>query len=33
MLPESLWTRPVAVEIIVEFKDWGRIRRLIEVAG
>jgi len=33
ILPDSLWTRPVAVEIIVEFKDWGRIRRLIEVAG
>ena len=32
-LPESLWTRPVAVELIIEFKDWGRIRRLIEVAG
>ena len=31
--PESLWTRPVAVEVIIEFKDWGRIRRLIEVAG
>jgi general secretion pathway protein J len=31
--PESLWTRPVAVEIIIEFKDWGHIRRLIEVAG
>jgi type II secretion system protein J len=31
--PEGLTTRPVAVEIIVEFKDWGRIRRLIEVAG
>lgn len=31
--PESLWSRPVAVELIVEFKDWGRIRRLIEVAG
>jgi general secretion pathway protein J len=25
--------RPVAVELIIEFKDWGRIRRLIEVAG
>jgi general secretion pathway protein J len=25
--------RPVAVEIIIEFKDWGRIRRVIEVAG
>lgn len=32
-LAESLTTRPVAVELIVEFKDWGRIRRLIEVAG
>ena len=31
--PESLSTRPVAVELIIEFKDWGRIRRLIEVAG
>jgi general secretion pathway protein J len=31
--PASLWTRPVAVELIIEFKDWGRVRRLIEVAG
>jgi general secretion pathway protein J len=31
--PDSLWIRPVAVELIVEFKDWGQIRRLIEVAG
>ena len=31
--PDSLWTRPVAVELIIEFKDWGQIRRLIEVAG
>jgi general secretion pathway protein J len=31
--PESWWTRPVAVEVTVEFKDWGRVRRLIEVAG
>ena len=30
---ESLWTRPVAVEVTVEFKDWGRVRRVIEVAG
>ena len=30
---ESLWTRPVAVELIIEFKDWGRIRRLVEIAG
>jgi general secretion pathway protein J len=26
-------TRPVAVEIIVQFKDWGAIRRVIEVSG
>ncbi len=32
-LPEGLTTRPAAVEIIIEFKDWGRIRRLVEVAG
>jgi general secretion pathway protein J len=32
-LPDSLWTRPVAVEITIEFKDWGTVRRLIEVAG
>jgi general secretion pathway protein J len=32
-VPDRLWTRPVAVEVIIEFKDWGRIRRLIEVAG
>ena len=25
--------RPVAVEITIEFKDWGTVRRLIEVAG
>jgi general secretion pathway protein J len=31
--PDSLSTRPVAVELIIEFKDWGRIRRLIEIAG
>jgi general secretion pathway protein J len=31
--PAGLWTRPVAVELIIEFKDWGTIRRLIEVAG
>jgi general secretion pathway protein J len=30
---ETQSSRPVAVEIIIEFKDWGRIRRLIEVAG
>ena len=34
-MPQSdgTWARPVAVEIIVEFKDWGRIRRLVEIAG
>ncbi|HMH30160.1 MAG TPA: type II secretion system minor pseudopilin GspJ [Steroidobacteraceae bacterium] len=26
-------SRPVAVEIIVQFKDWGAIRRLVEVSG
>jgi general secretion pathway protein J len=31
--PESWWARPAAVEVIIEFKDWGRIRRLIEVPG
>ncbi len=32
-LPDSEWTRPVAVEILINFKDWGKIRRLVEVAG
>ncbi len=31
--PDALSSRPLAVELIIEFKDWGRIRRLIEVAG
>jgi general secretion pathway protein J len=31
--PDSLWTRPVAVELIIEFKDWGRVRRVVEIAG
>jgi len=30
---DNLWTRPLAVEITIEFKDWGTVRRLIEVAG
>jgi type II secretion system protein J len=30
---ESLWVRPVAVEITIEFKDWGRVQRVVEVAG
>ena len=30
---DGIAQRPVAVEIIIEFKDWGRIRRVIEVAG
>ncbi len=30
---EGLWIRPVAVEITIEFKDWGRVQRVIEVAG
>jgi len=31
--PDSWRARPIAVEVTIEFKDWGRIRRLIEVAG
>jgi general secretion pathway protein J len=30
---DGLSMRPVAVELIIEFKDWGRVRRLVEVAG
>jgi general secretion pathway protein J len=30
---DGAWQRPIAVELIIEFKDWGRVRRLIEVAG
>ena len=30
---EGLWARPLAVEILIEFKDWGKVRRLVEVAG
>ncbi len=26
-------SRPVAVEIIIQFKDWGAIRRLVEIPG
>src|ERR1700729_880948 len=26
-------SRPIAVEIIIQFKDWGAIRRLVEVSG
>jgi general secretion pathway protein J len=29
----DLQSRPVAVEIIIQFKDWGAIRRVIEVSG
>jgi general secretion pathway protein J len=32
-LSEGLTIRPVAVEITVEFTDWGKIRRVVEVAG
>ncbi|HLW23601.1 MAG TPA: type II secretion system minor pseudopilin GspJ [Steroidobacteraceae bacterium] len=32
-LLEASWTRPLAVEVTIEFKDWGRVRRLVEVAG
>ena len=31
--PDSLWARPRAVEVTIEFTDWGSVRRLIEVAG
>jgi general secretion pathway protein J len=31
--PTDYQLRPAAVEIVIEFKDWGRIRRVIEVAG
>ena len=31
--PQSLTSRPVAVEILIDFKDWGRVRRLVEVTG
>lgn len=31
--PDNLWVRPTAVEITIEFKDWGTVRRLVEVAG
>ena len=31
--PDPFQSRPVAVEVIVQFKDWGPVRRLIEVAG
>jgi prepilin-type N-terminal cleavage/methylation domain-containing protein len=31
--PDQYQSRPVAVELIIQFKDWGAIRRLIEVAG
>ncbi|HEY2686202.1 MAG TPA: type II secretion system minor pseudopilin GspJ [Steroidobacteraceae bacterium] len=27
------FSRPAAIEVVIEFKDWGRVRRLIEVAG
>jgi general secretion pathway protein J len=30
---DGLYVRPVAVELTVDFKDWGKVRRLIEVAG
>ncbi len=30
---DNTWPRPVAIEITIELKDWGRIRRLVEVAA
>ena len=32
-ISDNLSIRPVAVELIIEFKDWGKVRRLVEVAG
>ncbi|MFO1465213.1 MAG: type II secretion system minor pseudopilin GspJ [Steroidobacteraceae bacterium] len=32
-MPQALVQRPVAVEVVVEFADWGTVRRLVEVAG
>jgi general secretion pathway protein J len=29
----DLQSRPVAIEVIIQFSDWGAIRRVIEVAG
>jgi len=29
----DIQSRPVAVEIIIQFKDWGAIRRVVEVPG
>jgi general secretion pathway protein J len=29
----DLQSRPVAVELIIQFNDWGAVRRVIEVAG
>ncbi len=31
--PRQAQSRPMAVELVVEFKDWGRVRRIFEVAG
>jgi len=33
--PDERWLRwrPIAVEVSIELKDWGRITRIIEVAG
>ncbi len=30
---QQLTIRPIAVEIDIVFKDWGEVRRLVEVAG
>jgi general secretion pathway protein J len=30
---EQMSSRPLAIEILIEFKDWGKVRRLVEVAG
>jgi general secretion pathway protein J len=26
-------SRPAAIEVVIELEDWGRIRRLVEIAG
>jgi hypothetical protein len=31
--PDQLRARPVAVEITLTLKDWGKLVRVLEVAG
>lgn len=30
---QDMYVRPIAVEVIVDFQDWGKVRRLVEVSG